>query len=372
MQTKKSKMKCLYLTQQTIVKNDGASEKAVAQNEAINNLGIESKLAHVVKSSSGWELHVGGAVVANVERYKSLYQGLIEYIAVNQIRYIYIRYCVNAGAAFNRFLGMLARQGVTIFMEIPTYPYDGELKCTSVRRTIKKCVEWFFRNRWKGKVYRIVTSSTASEIFGIPTINISNAPAHVLPIKKPLSIDGRINMIAVANLAFWHGYDRLIRGLATYYQSKPIMKVYLTIAGVGNLSVYNELKDLAASLKLGDYVEFIGSRSNTELDPFFENAHLAVGCLGCHRKNIVEVKSLKNVEYAMRGIPMVYSEDNTDFDYMPYVFKVPAEDSDIDVKSLCDFVSGLQMTPSEIHETVRSFTWENQMRKVFDSCSERR
>ena len=74
---------------------------------------------------------------------------------------------------------------------------------------------------------------------------------------------------------------------------------------------------------------------------------------------------MKNVEYAMRGIPMVYSESNTDFDGRPYVLRVPADDTDIDVKLLCDFVKQLKMTPSEIHDSVSDFTWDNQMKKIF-------
>lgn len=62
---------------------------------------------------------------------------------------------------------------------------------------------------------------------------------------------------------------------------------------------------------------------------------------------------------------MVYSESNTDFDGRPYVLRVPADDTDIDVKLLCDFVKELKMTPSDIHDSVKEFTWDNQMKKVF-------
>lgn len=360
------KLRCLYLTQQQIIKNDGASEKAIAQNEAINKIGIESHLAHIAPNSDiGWRLIVGENVVANVNKYKLLYHHIIDYIKCHQIQLLYIRYTVNASVHYYIFLKDVAKLGVKIYLEIPTYPYDGELKCSSLRQTLKKYLERFYRNRWKGKVYRIVTSSDEKDIFGIPTINISNAPAHSLPVKRAIPIEGRINMIAVANLAFWHGYDRLIRGLANYYATNPKLKVYFTIAGVGRPDIFNDLKALTSELKLNDYVKFVGSKSNAELDPYFEESHLAIGCLGCHRKNIIEVKSLKNVEYAMRGIPMVYSENNTDFDGRTYVFKVPADDSDIEVSSLCDFVMGIQMTPLEINESVKQFTWDIQMRKVF-------
>ena len=359
------KPRCLYFTQQQLINNDGASDKAIAQNDAIKTLGIESQLAHVKESDQGWQLYIDDKILAKEGKYNLIYRDIVEYVKKQNIQLLYIRYTVNANIAYYFFLRDIAKLGVKIYLEIPTYPYDGEMKCTSIRATIKKYMEMFLRNRWKGLVYRIVTSSMAEKIYGIPTIIISNAPAHKLPTKKALSVEGTINMIAVANLAFWHGYDRLIRGMANYYQSYPELKVFLTIAGVGRPEIYNELKALTDELKLNDYVKFIGSKSNTELNPYFEESHLAIGCLGCHRKNIVEVKSLKNVEYAMRGIPMVYSESNTDFDGRPYVLRVPADDTDIDVKLLCDFVKQLKMTPSEIHDSVSDFTWDNQMKKIF-------
>jgi hypothetical protein len=359
-------LRCLYFTQQQLVKNDGASDKATAQNDAINKIGIESHLAHVVPNTEvGWKLFIDDKVVANVKKYKLLYNQIVEYIEHHRIQLIYIRYSVNSSFHYITFLKKVAKLGVKIYLEIPTYPYDGELKCSSIKPFIKKYLERLYRNMWKGCVYRIVTSSTAAVIYGIPTITISNAPAHDLPVKKSLPIEGRINMIAVANLAFWHGYDRIIRGLAQYYKSNPELNVYLTIAGVGNVTVYNDLKTLTEELQLNNFVRFVGSKSNEELDSYFDNAHLAIGCLGCHRKNIIEVKSLKNVEYAMRGIPMVYSENNTDFDGKVYVLKVPADDSNIDIKFLCDFVVGLNMTPLDIHNSVENFTWDVQMRKVF-------
>lgn len=357
--------KCLYLTQQQIIKNDGASEKTIAQNIAINKIGIESHLAHIATSGGEFQLYVDDKVFVSVKKYKYLYDSIIEYIKGNQIQLLYLRYTVNASLFFNLFLHNVAKLGVLIYMEIPTYPYDGEMKCTSVRQTVKKYLEQIYRKQWKRSVYKIVTSSTANVIFGIPTVIFSNAPSHNLPVKAPIRVEGRMNMIAVANLAFWHGYDRLLRGLAQYYNNNPEIKVYFTVVGVGNPKIYNDLRELTNELQLNDYVNFIGSKNNEELNPYFEEAHLAVGCLGCHRKNIVEVKALKNVEYAMRGIPMVYSENNTDFDGRPYVYKVPADDTDIDVMSLCDFVTNLQMTPTEIHESVKDFTWDVQMKKVF-------
>lgn len=357
--------KCIYFTQQQLLKNDGATDKVLAQKNAINKLGIKTELAYIEHSEAGWQLHVDNRIVAIEKKYKSLYERLYDYIKKEGHTLMYVRYGANAGFDYNRLLKKVTDCGVKIYLEIPTFPYDGELPLKPLKSLVKALIERYCRNKWSGKVYRIVTFSVDEAIYGIPTVRLSNAPARDLPIKKLRPVDDELKMIAVANLAFWHGYDRLIKGIANYYQAVNSQKVSLTIAGRGNEAIFNGLVELTNSLGMNDYVRFVGSKSSVELDPYFEEADLAIGCLACHRKKIKEVKSLKNVEYAMRGIPMIYSEDNTDFDGRPYVLKVPADDSDIDLKTVCSFVNGLSLTPVDIHESVKDFTWENQFSKVF-------
>ena len=55
--------KCLFFTQQHLIKNDGASEKVIAQRDAIVHLGIETRFAYMDCSLEGWQLHVDDAVM---------------------------------------------------------------------------------------------------------------------------------------------------------------------------------------------------------------------------------------------------------------------------------------------------------------------
>ncbi|MEG2480028.1 MAG: hypothetical protein RSA50_07120, partial [Mucinivorans sp.] len=43
-------------------------------------------------------------------------------------------------------------------------------------------------------------------------------------------------------------------------------------------------------------------------DDLFEQADIAIGSLARHRSGITTIKTLKNREYAARGIPFIYSE----------------------------------------------------------------
>lgn len=357
--------KCLFLTLQPVTGCDGASEKVFAQKDAIEQLGMISHISYL-KVEEKLNLYFDDKRAYRNVNLISTYSKVKKYIERENINILYIRYTAYADIRFEFFLRSVCRLGVKIYMEIPTYPYDGEMKLSSLRITYQILMERFFRNRLSRYIYRIVTFSLNDRIFGIPTIKISNAPARDLPIKKETRIGTTINMIAVANISFWHGYDRLLKGIYNYYHSTHKYEVNLYLVGIGSKQVYKELVDLSISLGIEKFVKFVGSKNSFQLDAYFDKMHLAIGCLGCHRKGLVEVKSLKNVEYAMRGIPFVYSEENSDFDRMPYVYKIPADETDVSVSALCEFVNNLRLSPDEIHESVSNLTWKNQMRKIFE------
>ena len=124
------------------------------------------------------------------------------------------------------------------------------------------------------------------------------------------------------------------------------------------------LQEQAEQLGVSQYVNFLGIVNGIELDEAFDQADIAVGCLGCHRKNIKEVKSLKNVEYAARGIPFIYSENNNDFDNQEYIIKVPANESPILVEDVLSRFNSIQKDAQTIRNSVAHLTWECQMGKV--------
>ena len=96
----------------------------------------------------------------------------------------------------------------------------------------------------------------------------------------------------------------------------------------------------------------------------FNQCQFAIGSLGRHRNGITVIKTLKNREYATRGIPFIYSEQDSDFDDKPYILKAPADESPIDIQKIIDFVDRFTMQPMEIRESVKHLTWKIQMQKV--------
>jgi hypothetical protein len=73
---------------------------------------------------------------------------------------------------------------------------------------------------------------------------------------------------------------------------------------------------------------------------------------------------LKNREYATRGIPFIYSEQDSDFDKQSYVIKAPADESPIDVNQIIEFLERFDLKPETIRKSVEHLTWRIQMQRV--------
>ena len=75
---------------------------------------------------------------------------------------------------------------------------------------------------------------------------------------------------------------------------------------------------------------------------------------------------MKNREYATRGIPFIYSEQDSDFDNQPYILKATPDDSPIDIMQILDFIDDNQIDPNSIRQSVERLSWKVQMKRVLD------
>lgn len=127
------------------------------------------------------------------------------------------------------------------------------------------------------------------------------------------------------------------------------------------------LTKLTRDLNLDKYVHFHGNSFGEELDDFFERSDFGIASLGRHRSGITKIKTLKTREYAARGIPFIYSEEDDDFDKMPFVIKAPADETPIDINSIVEFNKSLKLEPSDIRKSIENtLSWKIQMQKVID------
>ena len=356
-------------------KANGISKKIHYQVKALKECGVDVRLCYYDITATGerrWMVDdeviadFGTGTTAKVWK-RIYYSPIADYARRENINLVYIRSHHNANPFTLNLVKHLKRTGAKVVMEIPTYPYDQEYSSLSMKfhLAIDRC----FRRQLSRHLDGIVTFSNAETIFGGKTIRISNGiDFDAIPIKQGRNdTSHELHLIGVAEVHYWHGFDRLVNGLAEYYRTNPEYKVYFHI--VGPLSGERERKEILPVIRdnhLEPYVILHGPLHSEKLNAQFEKADFAIGSLGRHRSGITYIKTLKNREYAARGLAFMYSENDEDFDSMPYVWKVPADESPIDIPRLIDFQRNQAMTPAEIRESVRPLSWKAQMQKVID------
>ena len=367
-------MKGLFLATQPILSHgSGISEKIRSQVESLRRAGLDMRFCYQREENGIFNNYIdetffyslGGGIIAHLRLYYN-YKPILEYVKRENIEFVYIRYIQLANPFYNKFLHDLKKAGAIVYLEIPTYPYDGEYT-VGLMKKIQKKIEKVYRRRFYNYVDRIVTYVEKDTIFNIPTVRISNGVnMNKIPERKVKEHTG-INLVGVAMLSKWHGYDRLIEGIHNYYKNGGIEDVQFFIVGDGG-TVLSDYQERIDEYELNNHIHSEGVKFGRELDAYFDNADMAIGCLACHRKNVKSVKSLKNVEYAARGIVFCYSEENSDFDEASYVLKIPADETPIDVSRLIDFINNNNETPSDIRKTViNSLSWDAQMKIVEES-----
>ena len=382
-------MKILFLVYHGFSEHSGISKKIHYQVKGLRENGHEVHLCYYGFAENGHRCRYvddavlkdygTGVIVAGIHQ-RMDYNCIFDYCVREGIEFVYARCFQNANPWLIRFFKKLRKSGIHTVTEVPTYPYDGEFDGATGKQRINFIVDKLFRKRLYRYMDAMVTFSDATEIFGQRTINISNGvDMDSIPLHnyRPAA-DGSIHLIGVAEVHYWHGYDRLIAGLGEYYKNgignmKDVTDVYFHIVGgiwSGDLygSAYAPgIQTLIDKYGLHDKVILHGQMFGQPLDDLFNQCIFAIGSLGRHRNGITIIKTLKNREYATRGIPFIYSEQDSDFDNQPYVLKAPADESPIDIMNILDFLRNQQIEPKDIRQTVAHLTWNIQMQKVVDA-----
>lgn len=369
-------MKGLFIHFFGLKEFSGISKKIISQINALENCGLKMQFCYIDidenrvqrRVCSGTEIdNFGNGVFSKFGKWLC-FKNLTKYILSNNIQFVYIRSFYNMNPFFLKMLAILKKNRVIIVMEYPTYPYDKE---TAKEYYLYKPI--FFINKicrsyLKGRLDRIITFTNFEFIDGVKTIKISNAIdfSSIRLSNKLYDENKTFNLLGVAEVHFWHGYDRVISGLANYYKKNNWDKdVYFHIVGAGAETDMAKLKEMTSILRIGKYVQFYGNRNSNELDEFFDLADFGIASLGRHRTGIDNIKTLKNREYAARGIPFIYSETDEDFEQMPYILKAPADESPIDICKIIEFKKSLRLTAKDIRESIiGKLSWDIQMEKI--------
>lgn len=370
-------MKALFLIFHGFDPSNGISKKIHYQVKALKQCGLDIELCSYDVAVDGrryWKVDdrviadLGIGIGAKLKR-RIDYLPIVQYVKENKIEFIYMRSDHNANPFTISMVKSMKRGGAKVVMEIPTYPYDQEY--VSRKMKMELAVDRLYRHSLAKWLDSIVTFSNAPRIFGKDTIRISNGiDFDAIPLKEHQNDTSKeLHLIGVAEIHYWHGYDRLIKGLAEYYHTNTDYKVYFNLVGVfaGEME-RNACMTVVKENHLEPYVVYHGAKHGEELDELFERCDFAIGSLGRHRSGITYIKTLKNREYAARGFSFIYSETDEDFDSKPYVLKAPADESPIDINRIIDFYCSLQMTSKDIRASIQGLSWQTQMQKVLSVC----
>lgn len=203
-----------------------------------------------------------------------------------------------------------------------------------------------------------------------PHITIGNGiNVYSIRLRKPVNFTGdELDILCVGNVNKWHGYDRLIKGVARYNGNT---KIRIHIVGEGK--EISNLQKLANDFKLEDVLKFYGFLAGKALDEVFDRCHIAVGTLGIHRLGMAQASVLKVREYCARGIPFMNGTFDPDFpeDY-PYLINVPQNEDAVDIETVINFlnnISSYMQACRDMREyAVKNLDWHFKMAKIAKFC----
>lgn len=373
-------MRILFLTYHGFEEASGISKKMLAQIKGLRQNGHEVHLCYYDIAADGSRCrYVDGKVIHNYGRgrFATLlqrmdYRCINDYCREHAIQLVYVRCFMNASPFNIRLFKRLQADDINSVMEVPTYPYDGEFATLPLKYRIEHIFDKMFRCKLASYMDAIVTFTDEQEIFGQRTICISNGvDFDSIPLHKPIAVTNEIHLIGVAEVHPWHGFDRLIKGLGEYYRQQPVANsnkpdVFFHVVGGVSESMMRDFQAIIHQFGIEQYVVFHGKLFGDELTAVFNQCQFAIGSLARHRSGITRIKTLKNREYAARGIPFIYSEEDSDFDQQPYVLKAPADDSPVEICQILDFLNRSSMSPDDIRRTVSLLAWKYQMKRVID------
>ena len=281
------------------------------------------------------------------------------YLRKHSYEGIYIRYVFD-DPQFQRLLKQLKKSKTRILIEIPTYPYDTELK-DNLENKIVLLLDRMYRNRMKKYVDGIaaISNKKEKEIYGIPAFEIKNGVNfdEICIAERNDKSRDCINLIAVAGFAKWHAFERVIHGMGRYYRKSNPKKIVFHLVGDG--PEQQTYREYIKKYGLEEKVILYGFKSGEELTDIYNTADIAVSSLGMHRIGFTTGQTLKSKEYGAKGLPIISEYQVEEYPKgAQYQMLVPMDESPVDMEKVVAMYeqlskSDLQMQRELIRSTVK-------------------
>lgn len=294
-----------------------------------------------------------------------------EWLDKYNIKRTYIRYAFSDKWLL-QFLKTQKEKGIKTVLEIPTYPYDGEIAGKGFERI--RLEDRYYREHMFQYIDWVATNSETGHIFGIPCIKLLNGvdiESHPICPKRQISDkeSKRIVLIGVSIMAIWHGYERVLEGLFHYYKNKGKYDIFLKLVGEG--AEKSSYQSLVLKYGLQSRVEFCGMLGGEDLNKLYALADIAVSSLGLYKTGIEDVTPIKGAEYCARGIPFICGYHDMRFpDEADYIMTVPNNPEPINMHEVIAFYERIT-AQKDYQKKMRNyalehFTWESIMMPVVE------
>ena len=374
-------MKVLYIIKYPLNENYSIKAKVDGQVSAIKNLGNDVYYTaydddNIYLIHDGFETKIKKIKFKNFIGYNHIisYINLFNFVRKLEINFdvIYMRDCPYFFSTY-RALKKLHKKS-RIVIEIPTYP--SHEKAQSLFRKIYSLVSRLYKRICNKYVSLYTLIGEKSDSYNnVPAINIENGIClDNIKLRDNKFNENKINLLCLASMSYWQGYDRLLNGLYNLndFERERYHLYFVGSDGDGSLK---EWKKLAMKLGIDNYVDFCGYKSGFELDEVFNKCDLGVAPLGTHRKKISTTSTLKVREYMARGLPFIYVDSDPFLKGNEnFCHRVPGNDSPINFDEISIFYEKIKKIPN-ISVSMRNvskekMTWEKQFIKVFTKLKE--
>lgn len=357
----------------------GVGKKVSDQIDALNAIGVDARL-HILKGSSEngplprlpkrydlmeYDQPAGDSLLVKISQESRRNKVLRKAIkALDRDDVVYMRYInINHIPRKKRCFVVIEHQT----KELEEYRLGKSMR-NRVSVIIESLFGRSFRNRADGRV--AVTSEIMRYEAGrasrtVPSIVVPNGiNVGTIPPRSSFPHDPKVfRIIGLANVAPWHGYDRIIDAMQRYDGD---VKVEFIIAG--SISTDTALQGLCQEKGMTDRVRFIGTIDNDTFCEMASSFDLAVGAMAPQRVGLSEICSLKHREYCAIGIPFVYSGEDPDFpSEFPFAIRGEMEGR-IDLGSIIEKVRTIETDADHIAK-MRNYAeanldWSIKMKKL--------
>ncbi|MDO9178523.1 MAG: glycosyltransferase [Agitococcus sp.] len=329
-----------------------------AQIEPKTDIGVLKKISGVVDSANRLNISSRVDIVDDLS-----YRGILclfKKIINSKENIIMLRSCgIYMFILIPAFLWLRVFTNKKLIIDIPTPVSIFILESRSRPRPLYKMFffEFLIRVSFPFSLWfahKVIQYGQESEVFSIGVKSKIEVMSNGVDVSKLTSrttfplLNDQIVFVSVANVANWHGYDRLIRGVFDYNKTSSgnLKAKFILIGDGGEL---NSLKKLVDSLDLKNFVEFVGVKVGSDLQRYYEMAHIAVASLALHRKNIDIASELKAREYTSVGIPFLMTAKDYDFDRdVNFIYHLSSSEEPIDISAIVHWYRELHFNHQEI------------------------